>query len=568
MVLLRCAALLLCCVGSGALAHDDATDGSEPFAFEVPAINTGLAPAEPPLQLDTPRTALESYLDAIGRQEFTRAAHALNLNALPANEQAERAPTLALMLAFVLRRNDLVDWAEIPDQPDARVVPGLQQSVGPYSRRSLPLGEVVVDGRPVPISLQRFRPGDGEAVWLFSPFVVDRALALYEASRPGLFSDWVPLERRVETLGQPSAVEWFAAAVLLAGAGVVWVVAYASTRVLFKRRRGPARWIEGDPRTAVLVATALAAGAFAVGTNHLFLLTGPVASRLGGIAEVVTLGATAWLLLQILSVASRSLSERYVVPLPADDPHHRRTKTTIYVVRRVTLVVIALLAVAYILVKTGIFQDFGLSILASAGALGVLVTIAARPLLSNMVAGLQIALTDPVRVGDVVVYGEHWATVEDIAFAHTVLRTWTDTRLIVPHADFLARPFENWSKEGEAVWRIVKLPVDYRVDVEVIRGEVAALVDDDARSCQSPRVELVDADADAAVVWIWICGTTALTSWTLHNDVRERLIAFLKGRDAGAWLPRRRHVVAREGTAPPPSPSALGQSGRAPTGST
>ena len=119
--------------------------------------------------------------------------------------------------------------------------------------------------------------------------------------------------------------------------------------------------------------------------------------------------------------------------------------------------------------KVGLFENFGVSVLASAGALGVLVAIAARPLLGNMVSGLQIALTDPLRIGDVVVYDGHWATVEDISFAHTVLRTWTDTRLIVPHSDFLSRPFENWSKEGEAVQRIIKIPVDYCIDVEKIR---------------------------------------------------------------------------------------------------
>lgn len=274
---------------------------------------------------------------------------------------------------------------------------------------------------------------------------------------------------------------------------------------------------------------------------------------------MVALGATAWLLLQILSVASRSLSERYVVPLPSENPKHRRTKATIYVVRRVTLVVIALLAVAYILLKTGIFQHFGLSVLASAGGLGLLVAIAARPLLSNMVAGLQIALTDLVRVGDIVVYGEHWATVEDIAFAHTVLRTWTDTRLIVPHADFLSRPFENWSKEGEAVWRIVKLPIDYRIDAEVIRRQVQGLVDGDARSVKMPRVEMVEADADAVVLWIWVSGTTALTSWTLHNEVRERIVAFLREFEGGAYLPRRRHVLTAEANVPRERPRGDGR---------
>jgi small-conductance mechanosensitive channel len=210
-------------------------------------------------------------------------------------------------------------------------------------------------------------------------------------------------------------------------------------------------------------------------------------------------------------------------------------------------VVVALLSLGYILMKIGVFETFGLSLLASAGAIGILVAIAARPLLGNMVAGLQIALTDPVRIGDVVVYDDHWATVEDISFAHTVLRTWTDTRLIVPHTDFLSRPFENWSKEGEAVRRIVKIPVDYRIDVGQVRRKVAEIVADDPRSTgESPEVEMVEANADTAVLWVWISGTNAFTSWYLHNEVRERVVAFLKELEGGAYLPRRRHILLSE----------------------
>ena len=195
----------------------------------------------------------------------------------------------------------------------------------------------------------------------------------------------------------------------------------------------------------------------------------------------------------------------------------------------------------------GLFESFGVSILASAGALGVLVAIAARPLLGNMVSGLQIALTDPLRIGDVVVYDGHWSTVEDITFAHTVLRTWTDTRLIVPHSDFLSRPFENWSKEGEAVKRIVKLAVDYRIDVARVRETLDEILDGDPRlTGEPPVVEMVESEEEHAVLWIWLPCVSALTSWYLHNEVREKLVAHLRELDGGAYLPRRRLEVLDE----------------------
>lgn len=513
--------------------------GSEPFAYRTDEINRGLEAIEPPLRLDTPRSALEGYLAAIRTGQFNRAAHVLNLAAVPPENREERAPELALMLAYLLQRHDLIDWSEIPDQPDARVLPSLQQATSPYSRRSVQLGTLELDRRPVPVTLQRFQTGDSEPVWLFSPFLVEHVAALYADERPALLEGWMPLEQRLRTLGRPSTWEWGTAAALVLASGLLWIGVHSASSALTKRM--PTVWRRDLRRATGPFATFAAALAFRLGTEHLILLTGPVASKLATAAELVALGAGLWLLLRLVELCTRRLSERYIVPLPADDPENRRTKTTVYVVRRLGVVLIALVGVGYVLLEVGLFESFGLSVLASAGALGVLVAIAARPLLGNMVAGLQIALTDPLRIGDVVVYDGHWSTVEDISFAHTVLRTWTDTRLIVPHSDFLARPFENWSKEGESVKRIVKLAVDYRIDVARVREKLDEILDGDPRlTGDPPLVELVEAEGEHAVIWIWLAGVDALASWYLHNEVREKLVAYLRELDGGAYLPRQR----------------------------
>lgn len=529
---------------------------AKPFAFEVASINEGLPAADPPLQLDTPRAALETFLDAIREGNFDRAAHVLNLNAIPADEQAESGPLLAMKLAFLLRRNSLVDWALVPDRPDARMVPGAVPQSTPYVRRTIELGELELLDRPVPISLQRFMVTGSEPVWLFSKFAVDRVDEIYAEMPRGLLDRWMSLSERLDTLGEPSWKEWTATVVLLAATFLLWLALYQAAKAL-TRRTGRARWRSGHAlRKSVLpLATTAAAVAFHLGASRVLLLTGPTAANLMLAAEVIGLAAGAWLLLQVASATTLMLSEHYIVPLTADDPENRRTKTTIYVARRLALVLIALLCIGYILMRVGLFESFGLSVLASAGALGVLVAIAARPLLGNMVAGLQIALTDPVRIGDVVVYNDHWATVEDISFAHLVLRTWLETRVIVPHSDFLARPFENWSKDGEAVRRIVKIPVDYRLDVNRVRTEVDTIVSDDPRSAgEPPLVEVVDVDETAAVLWIWVSGTDAFTSWSLHNDVRESVIRLLKDLDGGAYLPRRRQLIVRDSDLPPCDP--------------
>lgn len=525
-----------------ALAQEDS--GREPFAFEIGAINEGLPVAEPPLRLDTPRTALESFFDAIEDDDPLRAAQALNLSGIPEEERADRGPRLAMMLAYLLLHHDLIDWSEVPDQPDARVLPDVQNGTSPYSRRAIQLGELELDDRPVPISLQRFNVEDAEPVWLFAPFAVERVQALYTASRPGLLSEWIPLRDRIDRLGLPSAREWLIILGTLVACVVLGLAIHRITRLLSRHVGGQLSiWLQ---HAALPLAAMVAALTFRFGVVQLILLTGPIASNVDIGSELVALIAGAWLLNRTVAAATLGLSERYVVPLSTDDPENRRIKTNVYVVRRLTVVLIAVLSIGYILLRLGLFETFGISVLASAGALGVVVAIAAQPLLGNMVAGLQIALSDPVRIGDVVMYGEHWATVEDIAFAHTVLRTDKDTRLIVPHAEFLSRAVENWSKDGEAVKRIVKLPVDYRIDVDRIRQEVDAILDGDPRVTEPSLVEMVELSEDAAILWIWISATTPATSWNLHNEVREKLMRFLTGFENGFYLPRRRHTIVSD----------------------
>ncbi len=549
MLLFACFTFVLLQVQPQARAQD-ANESSRPFAFDTAELNAGLNGEPSGLRLDTPRATLESFFNAIERDEFRQAANALNLNNLPVEQQAELAPELALKLAYILWRQDLVDWDDIPDQPDARVLPELQRSAIPYSRRSVELGVVDLDGRPVPVSLQRFRPSNGEAVWLFSPFAVEQIPAIYREVGHELLNRWLPLDKRVDALGRTSVAGWVAAAFLIVSSVILWAAVFHG--ILFLFRRLPARlWRVGN-KIALPFATITAIVAFRFGLQEFVILTGPAVSRLDIGSEAVGLIAGAWLVVQLVSGLSHALSQRFVVPLGFDDPENRRIKTTVYVARRLSVVVVSLLCIGYILLRVGVFETLGVSILASAGALSVLVAIAAQPLLGNMVSGLQIALTDPVRVGDVVVYNEHWATVEDISFAYTVLRTWTDTRLIVPHSELLSQPLENWSKEDDTVKRIVKIPVDYRIDMDAVRQKTREIVESDPRSTgEPPVVEMVDVTEGVAVLWVWISCRSPFASWSLHNEVREKLVLYIRELKDGLYLPRRRHQFVDDASIDP-----------------
>ena len=537
-------AIALIFVAMSALAQDERSD-AEPFAFDIAAINVGLQKLGENVQRDTPRATLDTFFSAIESGDAKRAAHVLNLANIPESDQARRAPELALMLAYVLKRRDMIDWGDVSDQPDARVLPDQQSTVAPYSRRSIELGEVTKDGRPISFHLQRFYVEGMDPVWLFSPSLVEQIPSLYRDLSDGLLGGWISVDQRLELLARPPRWEWLVVGGVLLASGVLWIAVFAAVRVLARflsQRR--TRWLM---HTAVPLATVLAALVFRIGTLEFVGLTGSVASNLDIGSQLILLVAGAWLFLRLLSTMTLWLSQKFVVPLTSEDPENRKTKTNVYVVRRLGLVVTTIVVIGYILMSLGVFDTFGLSLVASAGGLGVLLAIAAQPLLGNMVAGMQIALTDPVRIGDIILFKDRRGVVEDISFAHVVIRTFTDTRLIIPHSEFLSHDFENWSKEGEPVRHIVKIPVDYRIDMSLLREKVDEIVQDDPRLVEPPLLELAETGENSATVWIWIMGTDGITSWYLHNEVRERVIAFLRDHEKGCFLPHQRHLLPSEG---------------------
>ena len=340
----------------------------------------------------------------------------------------------------------------------------------------------------------------------------------------------------------------------------MWIALYYGVR--FLSRLLPLRYRRAK-KVALPFATAVTVIAFRFCLKDYVVLTCPIASRLDVGSEAVGLAARR-MARRSGGLGAEPCHEPYVVPLASDDPENRRIKTAAYVARRLTLVAVALVSIGYILLRVGIFETFGISVLASAGASGVLVAIARGRCWATSFQGSKLCSTDPVSHPETLwFYAAYWASVEDISFAHILLRTWTDTRLIDPRRDFLSRPFENWSKDGEAVWRIIKIPVDYRIDVDTVRRRVEEIVGSDPRSTgERPEVEMVELTEEVAVLWVWVSGTTASTSWYLHNEVREKLVGFIRDLDNGLYLPRRRHLIVDQPGAAKGSP---GNSRNSPT---
>jgi small-conductance mechanosensitive channel len=166
--------------------------------------------------------------------------------------------------------------------------------------------------------------------------------------------------------------------------------------------------------------------------------------------------------------------------------------------------------------------------------------LAARPLLSSLIAGVQIAMTQPIRIDDGVVVEGEWGWVEEITSTYVVIKLWDWRRLIVPLSYFIEKPFQNWTREGAAIIGSVLLYVDYAVPVERVREKLNEIVK--ASQLWDGRVvnlQVSDAKDQAIELRALVSARTSPLAWDLRCEVREKLIAFLRDEYPQA-LPRQR----------------------------
>jgi len=186
------------------------------------------------------------------------------------------------------------------------------------------------------------------------------------------------------------------------------------------------------------------------------------------------------------------------------------------------------------------FRQLGTGILASAGLVGLVVGFAAQKTLGNLLAGIQLAITQPIRLDDVVIVEGEWGRIEEITLTYVVVRIWDLRRLVLPIGYFLERPFQNWTRVSADILGTVFLYVDYTVPVDAIRAELERIVqgskDWDGEVC---GVQVTDTSAQGIELRALVSAADASKAWDLRCAVREQLVAFLQ-REYPAALPRLR----------------------------
>lgn len=248
-------------------------------------------------------------------------------------------------------------------------------------------------------------------------------------------------------------------------------------------------------------------------------------------------------ILATIRVISDAYLTRFAQADQDDDILARKHATQVRLLRRVAEILIGILTIGAELMTFEPVREYGLSLFASAGAASLIAGLAARPILANLFAGVQIAMTQPIRMGDLIAFQGDWTWVEEITSTYVVLRSWDWRRRIVPIAYFLDTPFENWTYNSAELIGAVYLFVDYRAPVEKIRSKLEEIV----RACpqwtgKDFSAQVSDCTAQTMTIRVTASARTAIRSWDLRCEIREKIIRWMC-EECPQALPRNRFAM-------------------------
>jgi hypothetical protein len=271
---------------------------------------------------------------------------------------------------------------------------------------------------------------------------------------------------------------------------------------------------------------------------------GTVSHALG----LAIIGCIGWLLIDLSNIFREIVVERYDLTL-ADNYSARRIHTQVTVLRRVLVVVIVLLTIALMLMTFQQVRHFGETVAASAGLAGIVAGLAARSTLSSLIAGVQVAITQPIKLEDVVIVEGEWGRIEEILTTFVVVRIWDQRRMIVPLTYFIEKPFQNWTRRSSDIMGTVFLYVDYTVPVEEIRQELQRIVQSsslwDGRVC---GLQVTNTTDKAMELRCLVSSADSSKSFDLRAFVREQMIAYIQ-KHYPESLPQVRAVLGNVGSA-------------------
>jgi small-conductance mechanosensitive channel len=246
------------------------------------------------------------------------------------------------------------------------------------------------------------------------------------------------------------------------------------------------------------------------------------------ITQVLLILSFGWVLLRLVRVVEDVAYEHYSVR--RNDPYKtRKIRTQLQFVRRILVVVIFLLIISAVLLTFPEVRNLGTTLLTSAGVAGIIIGFAAQKSIANLLAGLQIAITQPIKIDDSVIVEGEWGRIEEITLTYVVVMVWDKRRIVLPINYFIERPFQNWTRTSAELLGPIMLYLDYSMPLDALRHELQRVLKEEKLWDQKVQVvQVTDTTEKCMQVRVLVSAKDAPTAWDLRCSVREKLITFIQ----------------------------------------
>jgi small-conductance mechanosensitive channel len=257
------------------------------------------------------------------------------------------------------------------------------------------------------------------------------------------------------------------------------------------------------------------------------------------------IAAFAWLTISMLTVVKNFILRRYRVDAK-DNLLARRMYTQLGVIERILKVLAFFLALTFIFLTFDKVREIGVSLLASAGILSIILGFSAQKSLATLFAGIQIAITQPIRLDDVVIVENEWGWIEEITLTYVVVKIWDQRRLVVPISYFIEKPFQNWTRTNAEMLGTVYLYADYTLPVQEIREELQRILENSPLWDRRVAVLQVTNTTERTLeLRALMSAEDSPTVWSLRCLVREKLLEFVQ-RNFPQHLPQMRIGMGKQ----------------------
>jgi len=244
--------------------------------------------------------------------------------------------------------------------------------------------------------------------------------------------------------------------------------------------------------------------------------------------RILKIVCSSWILIEFIKILKNRLLDRFNIETE-NNLRYRKLHTQVNLLEKVIVFIIVVITIGLVLISVESIREIGVGVFASAGVVGIIVGLSAQKIVGAVLAGIQIAITQPFRIDDAVVVEGEWGWIEEVNLTYVVIRIWDKRRLVLPSSYFLEKPFQNWTRTTADIMGTVFIYTDYNVPLEELRQEMTRLLESSEYWDGKVNViQVTDAKENYMELRLLVSSNSSPNAWELRVFIREKMIEFLQ----------------------------------------